>query len=40
MICLKDGSRCLVFAPNGGADANPDQHHNIMAHPDIEVEMG
>ena len=34
------GNGYAVFASKGGADTNPDWYHNLMAHPDIEVEVG
>jgi len=37
---LKDGERYLVFASKGGADTNPDWYHNLMAHPDVKIEVG
>jgi deazaflavin-dependent oxidoreductase (nitroreductase family) len=37
---LRDGSRMVVFASKGGADSNPDWYHNLIAHPDIKVELG
>ena len=29
-----------VFASKGGADTNPDWFHNLVAHPETEVEIG
>jgi deazaflavin-dependent oxidoreductase (nitroreductase family) len=29
-----------IFASKGGAPANPDWYHNLLAHPDVEVEVG
>jgi deazaflavin-dependent oxidoreductase (nitroreductase family) len=29
-----------VFATKGGAPTNPDWYHNIVAHPDVTVEIG
>ena len=29
-----------VFASKGGAPTNPDWFHNLLAHPDVEVEFG
>lgn len=29
-----------VFASKAGADANPDWFHNLLAHPDVTVEVG
>ena len=40
VMYLKDGDRYLVFASKGGHDHNPDWYHNLMANPDIEVEIG
>jgi deazaflavin-dependent oxidoreductase (nitroreductase family) len=40
VMYLKDGERFLVFASKGGYDHNPHWYHNLMAHPDIEIEVG
>jgi deazaflavin-dependent oxidoreductase (nitroreductase family) len=37
---LADGDRRIVFASKAGADTNPDWYHNLVAHPDVKVEMG
>ena len=37
---LQDGERWVVFASKAGADTNPDWYHNLMAHPDVQVELG
>jgi deazaflavin-dependent oxidoreductase (nitroreductase family) len=29
-----------IFGSKGGADTNPDWFHNVVANPDIEVEVG
>ena len=34
-----DGRR-YVFASKAGADTNPDWYHNLVAHPEVQVEMG
>jgi deazaflavin-dependent oxidoreductase (nitroreductase family) len=34
-----DGHR-YVFATKAGADTNPDWYWNLVAHPDVTVEMG
>ncbi len=36
---LLEGHR-FVFASKGGADTNPDWYHNLVAHPDVSVEVG
>src|SRR2546429_3627504 len=33
-------SRLLVFASTGGAPTNPDWYHNLLAHPEVTVEVG
>ena len=37
---LPDGDRLLVFASKGGAPTNPDWYHNLLAHPEVTVEVG
>jgi len=37
---LPDGDRLLVFASKGGAPTNPDWYHNLLAHPQVTVEVG
>ena len=37
---LPDGERMVVFATMGGAPTNPDWYHNLVAHPDVSVELG
>jgi deazaflavin-dependent oxidoreductase (nitroreductase family) len=29
-----------VFASKGGAPVNPDWYHNLLAHPDVQAEIG
>ena len=40
VMYLKDGQRYLVFASKGGADTHPDWYRNLMAHPDVQIEVG
>ncbi len=40
VMYLKDEERYLVFASKGGADAHPDWFLNLMAHPDVQIEVG
>ena len=40
LVYLPDGDRFVVFATKGGAPTNPHWYHNLMAHPDVEVEVG
>ena len=35
-----DGDRIVIIASKGGAPTNPDWYHNILAHPDVTVELG
>jgi deazaflavin-dependent oxidoreductase (nitroreductase family) len=36
---LPDGERMIVFASMGGAPKNPDWYHNLVAHPEVQVEV-
>ena len=40
MRCLPEGDRLYVFASAHGSARNPDWYHNVMAHPDFDVEQG
>jgi len=40
LVYLPDGDRFVIFATKGGAPTNPDWYRNLMAHPDVEVEIG
>ena len=35
-----DGDRILVFGSKGGAPTHPDWYHNVVANPEVTVEMG
>ena len=35
-----DDNRYVIIASKGGADTNPDWYHNLLAHPDVSVEVG
>ena len=37
---LDDGDRFVVIASKGGAPSNPDWFHNLVAHPNVTVEVG
>ena len=37
---LLDGDRMVVFGSKAGADTNPDWYHNLVAHPEVKVELG
>ena len=34
-----DGERLIIVAANGGAPTNPGWYHNLVAHPDVTVEV-
>jgi deazaflavin-dependent oxidoreductase (nitroreductase family) len=36
---LPDGDRVLVFGSKAGAPTNPDWYHNLLAHPDVTIEI-
>jgi deazaflavin-dependent oxidoreductase (nitroreductase family) len=37
---LEDEGRLFVFASNAGADTDPDWYANLVAHPQVTVELG
>ncbi|MCH7588270.1 MAG: nitroreductase family deazaflavin-dependent oxidoreductase [Chloroflexi bacterium] len=37
---LADGERLVVIASKAGAPTNPDWYYNIVAHPEVGVEIG
>jgi deazaflavin-dependent oxidoreductase (nitroreductase family) len=37
---LPDGERVFIFASKGGAPTNPDWYHNLVAYPQVTVEIG
>jgi deazaflavin-dependent oxidoreductase (nitroreductase family) len=40
MMYLDVEGHRYVFASKAGADTNPDWYHNLIAHPDVSVEVG
>ena len=40
MMYIPDGERLLVIASNAGAPAHPDWYRNLLAHPQVTVEVG
>jgi deazaflavin-dependent oxidoreductase (nitroreductase family) len=40
LVYLPDDDRYVIFATKGGAPTNPDWYHNLLAHPDVEIEVG
>lgn len=37
---FQDGDRWVVIASKGGAPTSPDWYHNLVAHPEVTVEVG
>ncbi len=37
---MPEGDRLIVFASSGGAPTHPDWYHNLVAHPQVTVEVG
>jgi deazaflavin-dependent oxidoreductase (nitroreductase family) len=40
VVYTTDGDDLVVIASKGGADTNPDWYHNLVAHPNVKVEVG
>ncbi|HEY2772585.1 MAG TPA: nitroreductase family deazaflavin-dependent oxidoreductase [Candidatus Binatia bacterium] len=40
LVYLADGQRWVIIASKAGAATNPDWYHNLVAHPDAEIEVG
>ncbi len=40
MMYRAEGKRMFVFASKAGAPTNPDWYHNLVAHPEVTVEVG
>lgn len=40
MMFVRDGDRLAVFASNAGAERHPSWYHNLLAHPEVIVEVG
>jgi deazaflavin-dependent oxidoreductase (nitroreductase family) len=40
LVCAKEGDRIFIFASKAGAPTSPDWYHNLLAHPDVQVEIG
>jgi len=39
MMFVPDGDRLLVLPSNAGAPRHPDWYHNLVAHPEVTVEV-
>jgi deazaflavin-dependent oxidoreductase (nitroreductase family) len=40
VVYRTDGGRMYIFASKAGAPTNPDWYYNILAHPEITIEVG
>ncbi|TMD23919.1 MAG: nitroreductase family deazaflavin-dependent oxidoreductase [Chloroflexi bacterium] len=40
MMFIPDGDRLLVIASNAGAPTHPEWYRNLVAHPEVTVEVG
>lgn len=40
LVYTTDGDRIVIIASKGGAPTHPDWYHNIVANPEIMVEVG
>lgn len=40
LVYLPNGHRIVVIASKGGAPTNPDWYHNVVADPNVVVEVG
>ena len=40
LVYLSEGGNIYIFAGNRGAPTNPAWYHNLVAHPDVTVEVG
>ena len=40
LVYQGDGERYVIFASKGGAPTNPDWYHNLLANPQVQIEVG
>jgi deazaflavin-dependent oxidoreductase (nitroreductase family) len=40
LVYTKDGDDIVIIASKGGAPTNPDWYHNLVANPEVVVEIG
>ena len=39
LLFTRDGEQIVLVASKAGADSNPAWYHNLVAHPDVEIEI-
>ncbi|MGD9604072.1 MAG: nitroreductase family deazaflavin-dependent oxidoreductase [Gammaproteobacteria bacterium] len=40
LLYAKDGDRFIIVGSKGGSDSHPAWYHNLLAHPDVELQVG
>jgi deazaflavin-dependent oxidoreductase (nitroreductase family) len=40
LVYVTDGDRLVIIASKGGAPSNPDWYYNVLANPNVTVELG
>jgi deazaflavin-dependent oxidoreductase (nitroreductase family) len=40
LACHMDGDRYVIIASKAGAPTNPDWYYNLLAHPEVTIEIG
>lgn len=40
LVTFADGDRYIIVASKGGAPTHPDWYYNLVAHPEVTVEVG
>jgi deazaflavin-dependent oxidoreductase (nitroreductase family) len=40
LATIQDGDRWVIIASKGGAPSNPDWYYNVVANPDVAIEVG
>src|ERR1043165_9451445 len=40
VVYVTDGDRLVIIASKSGADSNPDWYYNLLANPNVTVEVG
>ena len=40
LVFTKDGDKCVIIASYAGAPKHPSWYHNLVTHPEIDVEIG